>query len=48
MGISLPPKAYAVVSNRLKNVPGDDKMWLAFKCPYPAVTNPSQYYIDEG
>jgi peptide/nickel transport system substrate-binding protein len=48
MGISLPPKAYAVVSNRLKNVPGDDKMWLAFKCPYPAVTNPCQYYIDEG
>ncbi|HEY8458689.1 MAG TPA: ABC transporter substrate-binding protein [Actinopolymorphaceae bacterium] len=48
MGISLPPPTYAIVSNRMKNVPGDNEMWLAFKCPYPAVTNICQYYIEEG
>ena len=45
MGVSLPGAPFAVVSNRLHNVPGDDKMWLAFKAPYPAVTNMTQYYL---
>jgi peptide/nickel transport system substrate-binding protein len=46
MGVSRPAKSYAIVTDRIHNVPGDDKMWLAFKCPYPAVTNVSQYYIE--
>ncbi|MBE1609340.1 ABC transporter substrate-binding protein [Actinopolymorpha pittospori] len=45
MGIALPGGAYAVVSDRIRNVPGDNAMWLSFKCPYPAVTNVSTYYI---
>ncbi len=48
MGISLPTSSYAILSSRLHNVPGDNKMWLSFKCPYPAVTNISQYYIQES
>ncbi|HVX43164.1 MAG TPA: ABC transporter substrate-binding protein [Mycobacteriales bacterium] len=47
MGISLPSGAFAIVSDRIQNVPGPDKMWLSFKCPYPAVTNPCQYFIEE-
>jgi peptide/nickel transport system substrate-binding protein len=47
MGISLPSGAYAIVTDRIHNVPGKDKMWLAFRCPYPAVTNPCQYFIEE-
>ncbi|SDS30785.1 ABC transporter substrate-binding protein [Actinopolymorpha singaporensis] len=46
MGISRPAESYAIVSDRIHNVPGDNKMWLAFKCPYPAVTNISQYYLE--
>jgi len=46
MGISLPTGSYAIVSDRMHNVLGDNKMWLAFKCPYPAVTPTSQFYID--
>jgi peptide/nickel transport system substrate-binding protein len=48
MGVSLPAKSYAIVSDRIHNVPGDGKMWLAFKCPYPAVTNVSTYFIQES
>src|SRR3712207_7204685 len=29
MGISLPGQPFAVVSNRMHNVPGDDQMWLS-------------------
>lgn len=46
MGISLPGDPFSIVSNRLHNVPGDDQMWMSFKCPYPAVTNMSTYYLD--
>lgn len=45
MGISLPADPYAIVKNGFRNVPED--MWLAFKCPYPAVTNVCQYFIEE-
>lgn len=45
MGISLPGQPFCIVNNRLHNVPGDDEMWLSFKCPYPAVTNMTQYYL---
>ena len=48
MGVSRPAESYAIVSDRMHNVPGDGKMWLAFKCPYPAVTNVSQFFIEEG
>ena len=47
MGISLPGQPFAIMSNRMHNVPGDDQMWLSFKAPYPAVTNMTQYYIQE-
>ena len=46
MGISLPVGYFLLVTNRMQNV--DTDMWIAFQCPYPAVTNPSQYFIDEG
>lgn len=46
MGISLPGDPFAVKSNRMHNVPGNDKMWLSFKAPYPAVTNVTTYYLE--
>lgn len=46
MGISLPVGYFLVVTDRMQNV--DTDMWIAFQCPYPAVTNPSQYFIEEG
>jgi hypothetical protein len=46
MGISLPGEPFCVRTNRLRNVPGDDQMWMSFKCPYPAVTNMTTYYLE--
>ncbi|GAB3433697.1 ABC transporter substrate-binding protein [Flindersiella endophytica] len=46
MGVSLPGDPYAIKNDRLHNVPGDGKMWLSFKAPYPAVTNVTTYYLD--
>lgn len=45
MGISLPAKPYAVVTDRFHNVPNN--MWLAFKYPTPGPTNICQYFISE-
>jgi peptide/nickel transport system substrate-binding protein len=36
-----------VVKDRIRNVPGNDKMWLAFTAPYPAVVDPEQFFVDE-
>jgi peptide/nickel transport system substrate-binding protein len=46
MGLSLPGEPFCVRTNRLRNVPGDDQMWMSFKCPYPAVTNMTTYYLE--
>ena len=46
MGISLPVGYFLLVTNRMQNV--DTDMWIVSQCPYPAVINPSQYFIDEG
>ncbi|WP_161605979.1 ABC transporter substrate-binding protein [Microlunatus speluncae] len=46
MGISLPGDPFCIKTNRIHNVPGDDQMWMSFKCPYPAVTNMTTYYLD--
>jgi peptide/nickel transport system substrate-binding protein len=45
LGVSLPGKPYAIVSNRMHNVPGDDQMWLSFKAPFPAVVPMTQFFI---
>ena len=45
LGVSLPGQPYAVVSNRMHNVPGEDQMWLSFKAPYPAIVPMTQFYI---
>lgn len=45
IGISLPPSQYAIVKNNFHNVPGDNQMWLAFACPYPAAVNPEQFFL---
>lgn len=45
IGVSLPGEPFCIKSNRVHNVPGDGAMWLAFKAPYPAVTNMTTYYL---
>ncbi len=47
MGVSLPGDPFCIKSNRMRNVPSDDQMWLAFKAPYPAVSNLTTFYIQE-
>ena len=34
-GSACPVEPFCIKSNRMHNVPGDDQMWLSFKCPYP-------------
>jgi peptide/nickel transport system substrate-binding protein len=47
MGIVLPTGTFAILRNRMRNVPGDNEMWLAFTAPYPAVADPEQFYIED-
>jgi peptide/nickel transport system substrate-binding protein len=47
IGLCLPTGTFAVVKDRIRNVPGNDKMWLAFTAPYPAVADPEQFFVDE-
>ena len=46
IGTILEPNAYAIVTDRMKNVPM--VMPQSFIYPTPAPSNPAQWYIDEG
>jgi peptide/nickel transport system substrate-binding protein len=44
MGISTEPMGYGIVKNNFRNVP--DQMFISFRWPSPASTNPETYFWD--